>query len=446
LDSSEKGFYSSSWRINNDLLDGDVMPSRLKHWLSSPAQPETELLLCCARVLVDAETSRDIEKIVSGRVDWEKFHELSVAHRVVPLVHKTLENCCPGAVPPPVRDNLGKAVDGFREHNKNNLRVLLEILSMFEENEIPVVPFKGVTTALSVYGSMDLRQCGDIDLLVDRQDYLRAKDLLIRYGYNHMYFGHAEVSTAQAQLGATDGRPSVDLHYSVSPLFLHTDLHDACKGSLLDNRSRNQLVTTSTYWFYAFDSDRLWNSLSEMDISGQMVRVLSPEDSLLLACTHGIKENWRMLRRLCDVAEIIRRYDDMDWEALLTCTEMSVAKTKICLALTCAHQHLGAPLPEQILEHVTGSSKLMWFSRRYRSINYSWGVWKTDRGEGWHAANLLTMDTLKDSFRYLTYVYRSSAPDDQLRLGLPTFGRYLIVLIRELFWILSYKLGYSRDK
>ena len=422
------------------------MPSRFKQWLNSPASPETELLLCCARVLVDAETSRNIEKIVSGRIDWEKIHELSVAHRVVPLVRRTLDNCCPEVVPPPVRNNLEKAVDGFREHNKNNLRVLLEILCLFEENEIPIVPFKGVTTALSVYGSMDLRQCGDIDLLVRRQDYLRAKDLLIRFGYNHMYFGHAEVSTAQAQLGASDGRPSVDLHYSVSPLFLHTDMHDALKGSQLDDRNCNRLVTMSTYWFYAFDSDRLWNSLSELDISGHKVRILSPEDSLLLACTHGIKENWRMLRRLCDVAEIIRRHDNMDWDALSNSTEMTAARTKLYLALTCAHQLLGAPLPAHISEQVTRSSRLMWFSKRYRSVNYSWGVWKKDQGEGWHTANLLTMDRIKDSLRYLGYVYRGSAPDDKLRLGFPNFGRYLIALIRELFGIFIYKLGYQGGK
>ena len=422
------------------------MPSRIKQWLNSPALPETELMLSCARVLVDAETSRNIQKIVSSRVDWEIFHKLSVAHCVVPLVHHTLEAVCPEAVPTPVRDGLWKAVSAFREHNSNNLKVLLEILSLFEENEISVVPFKGVTTALSAYGNLDLRQCGDIDLLVGRKDYLRAKDLLIRYGYNHMYFGHAEVSTAQAQLGATDGRPSVDLHYSVSPLFQHTDMHDAYEGSLLDDKNRNRLMMKSTYWFYAFDSDRLWNSLGELNISGQKVRMMSPEDSLLLACTHGIKENWRMLRRLCDVAEIIRSHHDMDWDAISTCAEMSVAKDKINLALTCAHRHLGAPIPVQIVKHFTGSPKLMWFSKRYKHINYSWGVLKTDRGEAWHATNLLTMDTIKDSFRYLAYVYRGSDPGDQARLGMPTFGRYLIVLVRELFGILSYKSGYQRDK
>jgi hypothetical protein len=174
--------------------------------------------------------------------------------------------------------------------------------------------------------------------------------------------------------------------------------------------------------------------------------MMSPEDSLLLACTHGIKENWRMLRRLCDVAEIIRRHDNMDWDALSNCTEMTAARTKLYLALTCAHQLLGAPLPAHISERVTRSSRLMWFSKRYRTVNYSWGVWKEDQGEGWHTANLLTMDTIKDSFRYLGYVYRGSAPDDQLRLGLPKFGRYLIGLIRELFGIFIYKLGYQGGK
>ncbi|UCH48986.1 MAG: nucleotidyltransferase family protein, partial [Betaproteobacteria bacterium] len=99
------------------------MPSRFKHWLSSPASPETELLLYCARVQVDAEASRNTEKIVGGRVDWEKFHKLAVAHRVVPLVHRTLDNLCREAMPQPVRDSLAKAVTASREHNKNNLKV-----------------------------------------------------------------------------------------------------------------------------------------------------------------------------------------------------------------------------------------------------------------------------------------------------------------------------------
>jgi Uncharacterised nucleotidyltransferase len=60
---------------------------------------------------------------------------------------------------------------------------LLKLLALFETHSISAVPFKGPILAASVYGNLSLRQFGDLDIFVHKEDIARAARLLVSQGY-----------------------------------------------------------------------------------------------------------------------------------------------------------------------------------------------------------------------------------------------------------------------
>ncbi|MCK4389505.1 MAG: nucleotidyltransferase family protein [Desulfobacterales bacterium] len=60
---------------------------------------------------------------------------------------------------------------------------LLNLPNLFEAHGIPALPFKGPVLAQTVYGDLSRRQFVDLDILVQRRNVLKAKDLLISHRY-----------------------------------------------------------------------------------------------------------------------------------------------------------------------------------------------------------------------------------------------------------------------
>lgn len=60
---------------------------------------------------------------------------------------------------------------------------LLTLLSVFENNGLPVLPLKGTLLAQRLYGDLALRPCADIDLFVRHEDVAHATGVLERAGY-----------------------------------------------------------------------------------------------------------------------------------------------------------------------------------------------------------------------------------------------------------------------
>ena len=60
---------------------------------------------------------------------------------------------------------------------------LLRLLDLFEQNQIPAVPYKGPALGVAIYGKLSLRQFADLDILIPEKDVWKATDLLINRGY-----------------------------------------------------------------------------------------------------------------------------------------------------------------------------------------------------------------------------------------------------------------------
>ena len=406
-------------------------PGPVPNWLSSDIPPEGELLLSCVRTQIDPATRKRISQLIDEGPNWSYLCSTAARNNVVPLLRNGLLDTNPESVPQQVLDSLGDQVSTIVAANEDNLRLLLKVLDLFDEHEIPVVPFKGVTFALFVYGNLSLRPIGDIDLLVQRKDFLRARDLLIRHGYRHIYFGHAEVSTVQAQLGRDDGRTGIDLHYGLTPQYQHTNMPEARAGSSFEPSERNTLTSNRTHWFFSLDCAPLWKRLGRVSVENKELPVFSPEDLLLVASINGTKENWRALCRVCDIAELVRAHPGMDWDRILEEVNALHWERKFLLGLQLAHELLNMALPVIIVHRIsalpTVNSLTLQTCRRFCLDKLA-----ADHEQFRRISALLTMDKTTDRMRYLRYICRVLNTSKGLRNLVTGYVHFLREICRQI--------------
>jgi hypothetical protein len=122
---------------------------------SSPIDtcPEIELLLCCARTQPSPEIGQQIQTLAQQSLDWSYLLQTAARHSVLPLLYQNLKTLCPEAVPKPVLSELRNFFHTNAAHNLFLTQELLKILKLFQDNDIPAIPFKGPVLAVSVYGN-----------------------------------------------------------------------------------------------------------------------------------------------------------------------------------------------------------------------------------------------------------------------------------------------------
>jgi Uncharacterised nucleotidyltransferase len=132
----------------------------------------------------------------------------------------------------------------------------MQLLGVFEAHGIGTIPYKGPSLASCAPGNLALRQFGDLDLLLRKQDIPAARGLLIARGYRVAFAltptYEAVYLQSSCELHFVHDRSGifVELHSALSPRDFPFPLHW--------EELRGRLVSTS--------------------IGGREVRTLAPED------------------------------------------------------------------------------------------------------------------------------------------------------------------------
>jgi hypothetical protein len=291
---------------------------------SAALRPEGELLLACARTRMDPVTAARVRALLARPLDWERLFRTARWHGVLPLVHWHLRGVEPTLVPAEVRDRLRESFDGTQRRNLHLALQLGAILDRFAAHGIPAIPFKGPVLAMVAYGRLGFREFRDLDLLVNKQDVLRAKEILVADGFrpDARLTAAQERALVQSQhaflLMRPDRTAMVELHWEISP------------------RHVSRLL----------EPERLWERLQPVAMAGRTVLTLAPEVLLPSLCEHGAKHAWERLAWICDVAELIQARSDLDWERVMAESRRAGSERMLALGLGLAIQLLGAPMPE----------------------------------------------------------------------------------------------------
>ena len=287
---------------------------------------EVQLVLRCARPVLDHETRTAVRALVQGPLDWVDVAELAEHHRILPLLWRHLEADFADFLPAPVRQRLGQNLRGKVAQSFLLAAELRRILQHFAAEGIASLAYKGPAMAQQVYRDIALRTFGDLDVVVRKSDLGRAQKALAALGY------HPALTLTPAQEAAV--------------------LHGECDRAWINRRSGARV---ELHWAIAapnmslpMSTDALLGRAQITMLLGQPVATPAREDLLLLLAVNGGKDLWQRIEPACLISVICADGAGLDWDGVLARARQLRAERLLRLALTLAGNWLGAQLPPSV--------------------------------------------------------------------------------------------------
>jgi hypothetical protein len=390
--------------------------------LSAPPETESRLLIACARTQLDVRCIANINDMLAGELDWGRVLVMAERHRVRPLLFAALSKVDGGRVPPAILARLRSFAAA------NALRALFltgelfSLLDLLQSHGIAAAPFKGPTLAILVYGSAGVREAGDLDVLVRRDDIIRARKLLLDRDSHPAY---PTASPAEiAWLGSLTGRHE------------QAYLLDHCEHHLV--RAKDA-VNVDLHWDLAIrqfalplGQHELWNWLTPQSIKGRPVLTFGAEELLIVLCINGAKDCWRRLDRICDIAELIRSHPALNWSRVFSEARNNGAMRMLGVGLTLAADILGAQLGNDARNTLAGDRAVAALALRVRRDLFTdFHDDVESAGIGKSLFHLSSRERLGDKLRFVLAQLRPTI-GDRAALPLPARLEWVYVLTRPL--------------
>ena len=296
---------------------------------------EKELILYIAR--------RELTCDIRSDLDWDYLFSTAQAHGLLPLLQKDLANS--SAIVP------GHFLSRLKRESVANSQTVLHLIGkqlrvhkLFKENGIPVALFKGPLLAQMAYGDFSLRQAGDIDILINRQHFARARSLLESLGY--------------------------EMYPKLTPPQLASHLNNHCEIQFV----RDEWFTVvDLHWDLAPRSfvfgvkvDEVMSRLQSVSLAGTVVETFSAEDSVLYQSMHGAKHLWRCLEWITALSETIRATPSINWDVVVDRAVQAHATRILALALRLVEKFSDVPLPSSVLAAVDSDRTMQRMAQNIR--------------------------------------------------------------------------------
>src|SRR5262249_16940721 len=102
----------------------------------------------------------------------------------------------------------------------------------------------------------------------------------------------------------------------------------------------------------------IWPKLEKVTVAGRTVLTLAHDDLALFLAAHGTKEGWRSLIWVCDFAEVLSKYEGVDWMEVLRHAQRLHSSRSLLLAIFLAADLLGAKAPLQLIDKARNNSRV----------------------------------------------------------------------------------------
>jgi hypothetical protein len=289
-------------------------------------RPEQDIILACGRVCGEAERSELLRSIPKRELDWDYLLLMANAHQVTSLLYWNLHTACRDQVPPQIFRQLRERFLAAAGRHELLTAELFRILDHLGKNGIRAIPFKGPALAHTLYENPSLREFVDLDLLVRRHEVFKALRLLIDLGYSGLpdcaSYGEAEVLDREYHYAVEreDGQAFVEIHWNV----------------------------LARHFVLPVPIDGWWERAGTALIQSRSVPNLSAEDLLMALCCHGCKHMWKSLMWSIDLAKLLKRRPDLDWDYVFRQYGAEDLRRIVFLGLIVANIVLDARVPSEI--------------------------------------------------------------------------------------------------
>lgn len=335
-------------------------------------------------------------------IDWAKLILDAEYHGVLPIVaRRVLESRLAQAIPLKIKEQLRHSVEASLARGLPLLAEVQRIARAFRAGDVLVIPYKGPVMAEQLWGDAALRECADLDFLIEKKNVDRAGDILDQMGYSQL----APV--------ARHLRPALVKNASEEQ-FKHRE-----SGLLLEL----QWSPAPRVFALRFDGGRLWQRTREISCGGELMPAPSPEYLLMLLSIHGWKHNWGRLIWLGDIAQLLRT-SQIDWHVVFETCRRDRNLRLLSLALHMSHRVFDTLIPEPFAFRDSALDELVnELVERLRDV-------QPCGYRDWHRCMLLARDGRWDQMRQLATFFFTPGLADYATCSLPAWASVGYRLIR----------------
>lgn len=272
---------------------------------------------------------RDAERLQKSlsAADWNRLLLLAEEHRVIGQLAACLNEDNAPAAPRELKQAL---LVRQRAQNFLTLRLtaeLFRLLELFAAHGISPLVIKGPVLAAQAYRDPSIRTYGDLDLLVRQRDIRPATELMLASGYQ------AALPLSAIDAGKIPGQYLFYKPDSELLLELHNDL-------------------TLRYFPRLLPLEDFFERQIHVRLDAHEVPAPCVEDELVLLCVHGAKHFWERLGWIADIAGLLSRQTNLNWEQAARSAESVQAEHLLYTGLRLAIDVLHAELPKTISSRV----------------------------------------------------------------------------------------------
>lgn len=258
-------------------------------------------------------------------INWERFLELAMHHRVYPNLYLKLKKMEESRVPSEVIQKLQRAYQYNTFQMLHLSREMEFICKLFDEKNVLCLVLKGPVVAEDLYGDISHRTSRDLDILVQEKDLDSVEDILIRNGYvkeeTISLLNERRWRKHHATYTHPEKRIMLEIHWRLHPF-----------------PSREPSFK------------ELWDRKRISSVTHFPVSFLGREDLFLFLIGHGAREGWFRLRWLLDMDRALRK--EMNWDQLNLFIKKDRCQAVVGQALNLASQLLNTPINME-LKHYT---------------------------------------------------------------------------------------------
>jgi len=289
---------------------------------------EQELILCCSHRSIDIDSKNKIRSLVLLNLDWELILKIAMLNNVAALLYVNLSSTCPEYIPDYVLLKLKTIFDTNTQKNLLILGEFIKIMEIFRENEVPFIPYKGILLSIMMYGGLHYRQFGDIDIFINKNDFQKAKNVLIANNYLPQY-------------NLTHNKEDLHLMY----------MHEFKFTNKLNN------ISVELQWEFSGICSHFQDDINKyiqnievksVLINNNKLSTFSDEDLIVILCIHAAGHLWGRLLWICDINEVIRSNDNLDWEKITKITNQLGIERILHISLILANELLETSIPKEI--------------------------------------------------------------------------------------------------
>lgn len=240
--------------------------------------------------LLDVEKIEGLkqQKELLSKIDWKPFLELTIYHRVYPIIYKNIKLLDSPLVPTRVVATL------HRYYVENTMRMMQltaemeRVSNVFNQQSLRMIILKGPILCYQLYQDLSSRTSNDLDVLIDLDDLDKVTAVLGTLGYQIAYepprmLADWKVQNHHIEFYNKEKDCEIEIHWKLNP----GPSNEPSFEEMWQDKVRVP-VTTSTV--YGLDQAYL----------------------LFHLITHGARHGWFRMRWLTDIAQLLKQTEDQE--------------------------------------------------------------------------------------------------------------------------------------